>query len=741
MKPRHFITSIMAGAVLVCVSATLAFAQFQVRIAPGTAGDVIIADGGPNDTDPAPNAIGFEMEIVLGNGSKFIASGHAIQTVNPGKSMELRFDRLTITNTGANQVGTTIEAQTAAFAAIGPPFTGRVHLDGKYSTDPKGVNVVNAQVSFEGSVIQPAPAVVLGTVSAPAAVNQPRPVPFNPPDQSKTVAVGVTQTRGVLTFSAAPHDRIVLPGSAVVAGYTEDQIFVVNSTADLADGLPGDGVCDTGNATIGFTGICTLRAALTEADQTAVVSAIHFNIAGSGVPKIAMQADTTFNFGSMGALRQVIVDGTTQSAGRVEVDGSQSSPTDAGGNPIVGLDLVGANSTVVGLVIHSFPSHAIQIRQSGSPFGGSNVIEGNFLGTDATGLNALPNLGDGVHIVQMPGNVVRSNVIANNDGQGVSVHGSAATGNRIHANSIDANGGLGVALSDSGNAMASAPVLTSATSDGFDAAIAGTVQGAANAAFTFDLFANNQCDPSGAGEGLIFLGSTSATADGAGETTFTVTLPADLVSGQLVTATATDGAGNTSPFSACVNVQQTTPPANQPPVANAGASQTVTVGALVTLDGSGSFDPDNSPSPLTFHWTQTSGPAVTLAGADTATPSFTALVAGNYVFRLVVNDGLADSAPSSVAVKVLTPAPPPAVQIQGLIAQVTSLGLPKGTQNSLRVKLNAALASVNQGNNASARGQLGAFINEVSAQSGKKITAASAAALIAEAQAIIASLG
>jgi hypothetical protein len=62
--------------------------------------------------------------------------------------------------------------------------------------------------------------------------------------------------------------------------------------------------------------------------------------------------------------------------------------------------------------------------------------------------------------------------------------------------------------------------------------------------------------------------------------------------------------------------------ANQAPTANAGADQTVDEGASVTLDGSGSTDPDGDA--LTFAWTQTSGPAVTLTGADTANPTFTA---------------------------------------------------------------------------------------------------------------------
>jgi hypothetical protein len=60
-----------------------------------------------------------------------------------------------------------------------------------------------------------------------------------------------------------------------------------------------------------------------------------------------------------------------------------------------------------------------------------------------------------------------------------------------------------------------------------------------------------------------------------------------------------------------------------PPVANAGANQTVNEGDLVTLNGTASSDP-NPGEALTFAWTQLSGPTVTLTGANTATPSFTA---------------------------------------------------------------------------------------------------------------------
>jgi hypothetical protein len=740
MKRLSFIMSIVFGAGFVYLCPAPASAQFQVIVAPGTAGATTIMDNGPGDMDPAPNVIDFALEPGLGGGNKVIFSGLARQTIT-AKDMKVGFDRLTLSNTGGAQVSTTIEARSGVFAAIGPPFDGRVHVDGKYSTDPKGVQIDNSQITVEGTVFLPA--TVIGTIVVPAAVAKPRPVPFNPPDQSLVGGIGVTQGRVLVTFSIAPHDRIVTPGSIFLAGYTYDRELTVNSTADLADGRPGDGVCDTGNATIGFTEICTLRAALMEADllgSQSTVSAIHFKIPGSGIPSIKMDPNTTFNFGSMGALRPVIVDGTTQAAGQVDVDGSASSSPDISGNPIVGLDFVGEKSSVIGMVIHNFPSHGIVIRQSGTPFGGSNVISENLIGTDPTGALAEPNGGDGIHIFFMPGNLIQDNVIANNAGQGVTVDGTAATGNRIHANSTVNNGALGIDLTNGGNNVQPSPAVSSATLNVTDLTVGGSVHGAVNTAFTLDFFANHQCDPSGFGEGETYLGSTEATTDGSGNATFSATVPADVSTGDVVTATATDSGGNTSGFSACTNITQVTPP-NQPPVANAGSNQTATVGTQVTLNGTGSSDPDNGPSPLTFSWTQTSGPAVTLTGANTATPSYTPTVAGTYVFSLVVNDGAANSTPASVTITVVAAPPPPvAQQIQSLIAQVQSLGLKKGTENSLLAKLNAALASVNRGNTESARGQLGAFINEVSAQSGKKIPAEHAAALIAAAQRIIGDL-
>ena len=87
----------------------------------------------------------------------------------------------------------------------------------------------------------------------------------------------------------------------------------------------------------------------------------------------------------------------------------------------------------------------------------------------------------------------------------------------------------------------------------------------------------------------------------------------------------------------------------------------------------------------------------------------------------------------------------PAQATQNLIKLVNSLNLPHGITNSLNAKLRAATNSLNRGNPTPAKNQVNAFINEVKAQTakaqtGKKITSAQAAQLIAAASDIIKAL-
>ncbi|WP_163988535.1 myxosortase-dependent M36 family metallopeptidase [Pyxidicoccus caerfyrddinensis] len=92
---------------------------------------------------------------------------------------------------------------------------------------------------------------------------------------------------------------------------------------------------------------------------------------------------------------------------------------------------------------------------------------------------------------------------------------------------------------------------------------------------------------------------------------------------------------------------------NRAPVAEAGAAVSAKGKTAVTLDGSASADADGST--VTYQWTQVGGPWVTLTGATTAKPSFTAPdVDANteLTFRLVVSDGTLTSEAATVTVTV-----------------------------------------------------------------------------------------
>jgi hypothetical protein len=117
--------------------------------------------------------------------------------------------------------------------------------------------------------------------------------------------------------------------------------------------------------------------------------------------------------------------------------------------------------------------------------------------------------------------------------------------------------------------------------------------------------------------------------------------------------------------------------ANQPPVADAGPDQlsveaTSPVGASVTLDGSGSYDPDSNP--LTYDWSES---AVTIAtGVIPAVP----LALGSHEITLVVDDGNGASDFDTVTVNVVDTTPPSITAPADVIADCAGSG---GTAVSL----------------------------------------------------------
>jgi len=119
-----------------------------------------------------------------------------------------------------------------------------------------------------------------------------------------------------------------------------------------------------------------------------------------------------------------------------------------------------------------------------------------------------------------------------------------------------------------------------------------------------------------------------------------------------VTFTATDAAGNTAICMTTVEVIDA-----NPPVANAGPDQdliSTEPWVTITLDGTGSFDPDGQP--LTYFWTQISGPPVTLDDTTSPTPSYVQLNDAQWrEFRLAVTAACGVTATDTVMVRVRFP--------------------------------------------------------------------------------------
>ncbi|HUF54861.1 MAG TPA: CSLREA domain-containing protein [Dehalococcoidia bacterium] len=264
--------------------------------------------------------------------------------------------------------------------------------------------------------------------------------------------------------------------------------------------------------------------------------------------------------------------------------------TDASGQAAVGngtgIRIVNAGGTIVG---------------SGEKFGAGNVISGNtgdgillsanevlihanFIGTTATGEGSLGNGGRGIVIEDNSmenkigfTSLESGNVIANSNGHGVAVVGS--TGNIILNNSIFDNGGLGIDLAADGvtpndpmdaddgpNDLQNFPVITMVSADAGGTRVQALLNSEPNTEFIIQYFDNDDCDPSGHGEGQRLLpGFAIGVTDGNGDVILDNILPVDFSSLHFVTATANgDGTHNASEYSGCFTIEQPSTPTPAP---------------------------------------------------------------------------------------------------------------------------------------------------------------------------------
>jgi hypothetical protein len=237
---------------------------------------------------------------------------------------------------------------------------------------------------------------------------------------------------------------------------------------------------------------------------------------------------------------------------------------------------IGGQTSSVRNLISGNRSHGVLIANN---FAQNNRIYGNYIGTDVSGILPLGNAGAGVDITSAPvvpfnrigdTSAGSGNVIAFNGRSGVAVETNSTAG-YIRGNSIFSNSGLGIDLGDDGvtpndpgdgdpgpNRLQNFPIITSVTNNGSQTTISGTLNSTPNATFFLSFYSNAACDPSGNGEGAVpLLNSFTVVTNGSGDASFNAVAPTVVPNGRVVTATATDQAGNTSEFSPCDSTMAT----------------------------------------------------------------------------------------------------------------------------------------------------------------------------------------
>ena len=290
-----------------------------------------------------------------------------------------------------------------------------------------------------------------------------------------------------------------------------------------------------------------------------------------------------------------------------------------------------------------------------------NLVRGNVIGRNADG-TALPgNACDGIALRSTAGNIIggdstpERNVITASGtgtcglpgfdrGNGISVFnasgGDASLRNRIASNDIEGNRGLGIDLgadgvtpndaldSDTGpNELQNYPVLSLARTNSQGTIVRGSLASRSNELFTVQLFLNAACDSSGNGEGAEFVDQFDVTTNSSGIANISYSNSSIFQTGKFVTATVTDSEGNTSEFSACVQVRQeasdlaiaktaSTPSPNP----GAGLAYTVVVTNRGPDDASGVIVSDALPVQMNFAAVTTTsgsctGPPINTSGS------------------------------------------------------------------------------------------------------------------------------
>ncbi len=183
------------------------------------------------------------------------------------------------------------------------------------------------------------------------------------------------------------------------------------------------------------SGTGSLRQAILDSDAaTGGVNTISFAIPGSGIQTISPLSELP------AITNPVLIDAFSQpgygGSPLIDLSGSQAGDAD-------GLSITASGVTVRGLDIGSFADGAGILITGSAAIG--DTVASNDIGTDPTGVQALPN-GIGIQISAGASNnliggttAAAGNLIAFNTGPGVTIEGDNSVGNEVTANQIFSN--------------------------------------------------------------------------------------------------------------------------------------------------------------------------------------------------------------------------------------------------------------------------------------------------------------
>ncbi len=252
------------------------------------------------------------------------------------------------------------------------------------------------------------------------------------------------QRNGVLIFDAGSN---LVGGSSagarnIVSGNGQSGVYVTGSDAEL-NVIAGNyiGIDATGGKVLSnkVDGVTIFAASLNQVGGTN--TAARNVISGNGERGILINGS--------GASSNVVAGNFigTDAAGAFHL-----------GNGFSGVGIVDVTGNTIGGAAPGARNVVSGNSQSGIAISGAgasnNVVQGNFLGTDATGLLAVSNRFNGISIIDSPGNLIGgataalANVISGNLENGVFISGATASANRLEGNVIGVNSAGSAALAN-----------------------------------------------------------------------------------------------------------------------------------------------------------------------------------------------------------------------------------------------------------------------------------------------------